>query len=161
MTVPEEATPSPGHEAVRRFFAARERAAAARGAQLASDGEREKVCELLNSAFADGRITAPELDERTTSALAARTHGDLDRALAGLGALRHPALWAAAPDVPVRAGRRILFWVVGVVTFPFLFFGAMLLFFGSDGGDRVAGIVMLTLFLPGFIALYRWAHPHT
>ena len=37
--------------------------------------------------------------------------------------------------------------------------GAGLLLFGSDGGDRVFGIVVLTLFLPGLIALYRWAHP--
>ena len=51
------------------------RAAARRDGVLASDAEREKVCELLNSGFAEGRITAAELDERTTRALSARTHG--------------------------------------------------------------------------------------
>ena len=161
MTVPEGAAPSPGHEAVRRIFAARERAEAARDARLASDSERERVCELLHSAFADGRITATELDERTTLALGARTHGDLDHVLSGLGAMGHPALWAATPDVPGRVPHRIAFWVVGFFTFPFVFFGTMLLLFGSDAGDRIAGIVMLVLFLPGLVALHRWAHPTT
>lgn len=161
MSVPEGAAPSPGHEAVRRIFAARDRAEAARDARLASDSERERVCELLSSAFADGRLTAAELDERTTSALGARTHGDLDRVMRGLGAMGHPALWATAPDRPNRTPHRVAFWLVGFVTFPFVFFGTMLLVFGSDAGDRVAGIVMLVLFLPGLLALYRWAHPTT
>src|SRR5688500_9513844 len=146
MTVPEGAAPSPGHEAVRRIFAARERAEAARDARLASDGEREKVCELLNSAYADGRLTAAELGERTSLALVARTHGDLAGVMTGIGAMGHPALWAATPDTPVHTGRRVVFWVVGFFTFPFVFFGTMLVLFGNDGGDRVAGLVMLTLF---------------
>ncbi|MCP3423297.1 DUF1707 SHOCT-like domain-containing protein [Nocardioides pinisoli] len=161
MSVPEGAAPSPGHEAVRRIFAARERAEAARDARLASDSERERVCELLGSAFADGRLTAAELNERTTAALAARTHGDLNRVVRGLGAMGHPALWAATPDRPSRMPHRVAFWLVGFVTFPFVFFGTMLLVFGSDAGDRVAGTVMLVLFLPGLLALYRWAHPTT
>ncbi len=35
----------------------------------------------------------------------------------------------------------------------------MLLLFGSDSGDRIAGIVMLVLFAPGLVALHRWAYP--
>lgn len=135
------------------------RAAARREAVLASDAEREKVCELLNAAFGDGRLTSAELDERTTRALGARTHGDLARVMHGLGALGHQALWATTPDGPGRTGHRVVFWVVAFFTAPFLFFGSMLLLFGSDGGDRLAGIVMLVLFAPGLVALHRWAHP--
>lgn len=135
------------------------RAAARRDAVLASDVEREKVCEVLNAAFGDGRLTSVELDERTNRALAARTHGDLSRVTHGLGAMGHPALWASAPDGTDRVGHRVVFWVVAFFTAPFVFFGSMLLLFGSDGGDRVAGIVMLVLFLPGLIALHRWAYP--
>jgi len=135
------------------------RAAARREAVLASDAEREKVCELLNVAFADGRLTSPELDERTSRALAARTHGDLIRVMQGLGAMGHSALWATAPAGPSRVAPRIVFWVSAFFTAPFLFFGTMLLLFGSDGGDRIAGIVMLGLFGPGLMALHRWAHP--
>lgn len=135
------------------------RAAARREAVLASDTEREKVCELLNAGFADGRLTAAELDERTTSALLARSHGDLFSVVRGLGAMGHPALWAATPDRPSHPGRRVGFWAIAFCTFPFVFFGSMLLFFGSDGGDRIAGIVMLVLFLPGLMAMHRWAYP--
>jgi hypothetical protein len=159
MTLPRDAPPGPGDEAVRRWFAARARAEAERDGRLASDAEREKVCELLNSAFADGRLTSAELEERTTRALAGRTHGDLAEVMSGLGAMGHPALWNA--KVQRGIWPRIVFWVVGFVTAPFLFIAAMALLFGSDLGDRVFGIVLLVLFLPGLIAVYRWAHPRT
>ena len=135
------------------------RTEARRDAVLASDAEREKVCELLSAAFGDGRLTSGELDERTTRALVARTHGDLARAMRGLGAMGHPALWANAPEGPHRVGHKVLFWVVAFFTAPIVFLGSMLLFFGSDGGDRIAGVVMLVLFAPGLVALHGWAHP--
>ncbi len=157
MTVPDRAAPGPGDEAVRRWFAARERAAARRGATLASDTERDRVCELLNDAFSKGRLTAGDLDERTSRALAARTHGDLEGVLHGLAPTGSSALWSTRPDRgPVP---RVVFWLVGFFTFPFVFIGTMLLLFGSDFGDRVFGIVMLVVFLPGLIALHRWAYP--
>lgn len=56
-------------------------------------------------------------------------------------------------------GHRVVFWLVAFVSSPSLFIGSMLLLFGTDGGDRVYGIVMLVLFLPGLIALHRWADP--
>ena len=135
------------------------RAAARRDAVLASDIEREKACELLNAAFGDGRLNPSELDERTTRALAARTHGDLTQVMSGLGAMGHPSLWDTPVDGPSRAGQKLVFWVVAFFTAPFMFFGTMLLLFGSDGGDRIAGVVMLVLFAPGLLALHRWAHP--
>ena len=51
------------------------------------------------------------------------------------------------------------FWVIAFFTAPFIFLGSMLLLFGSDGGDRVYGIVMLVLFAPGLMALHLWAYP--
>ncbi len=33
--------------------------------------------------------------------------------------------------------------------------------FAGEPGTSIFGLVMLTLFLPGLIALYRWAHPRT
>jgi hypothetical protein len=147
----------PGEEALRRWYAAREHAEAQRDALLASDAERDQVCALLNRAFGEGRLTSPELDERTSRALSARTRGDLEDVLAGLEGLESRTTWNAAP----RSGLlpRLVFWVVGLLTSPFVLLGSGLLLFGSDGGDRVFGIVVLTLFLPGLIALYRWAHP--
>jgi hypothetical protein len=42
-----------------------------------SDAEREHVVERLREHYADGRLTADELDERVTVALSAKTYGDL------------------------------------------------------------------------------------
>jgi hypothetical protein len=149
--------PRPGEEALRRWYAAREQAEAQRDALLASDAEREQVCTLLNRAFGEGRLTSPELDERTSRALAARTRGDLEEVLTGLAGLEAQTTWSAVPQRGLLP--RLVFWVVGLFTSPFILMGSGMLLFGSDGGDRVFGIVVLTLFLPGLIALYRWAHP--
>jgi hypothetical protein len=159
MTQPGDATTGPGDEAVRRWLDSRSRAAAAREATLASDAERERVCELLNAAFGEGRLTSAELDERTSRALAARTHGDLEDVLAGLAVPGASLLWS--PRASRGIGPRLVFWVVGFFTSPFIFFGTIFLLFGDDFGEKMAGIVMLTLFLPGLIALYRWAHPRS
>ena len=49
-----------------------------------SDHDREHATARLCDHFAAGRITRPELDERITAALNARTAGDLRRVLADL-----------------------------------------------------------------------------
>jgi DNA-binding IclR family transcriptional regulator len=118
---------------------------------LSSDEERDSVVQRLAEAFAQGRISSTELDERTGRALAARTRGDLDDVLAGLGGLersvaRHPV-------------RKATFGVVAFCCSPFVLFGAMFLAFGQDGGDHVFGLVLLILLLPGLLALWRWAWP--
>ena len=156
MTTPDPA-PRPADVALRRWMSARAQAEQRADARLPSDAERERVCELLNAAFSEGRLTSAELDGRTTRTLAARTHGDLEDVLAGLAGPRASGLWTARADRGIVP--RVVFWVVGLLTSPFLFVGTMALLFGSDGGDRVFGIVLLVLFLPGLIALYRWAHP--
>lgn len=157
MELPRDTAPAAGDEAVRRWLSARARAEAQRDARLVSDAERERVCEMLNAAFGDGRLTSTELDERTTRTLAARTHGDLEDVLAGLTGPGSSLIWATRADRGILP--RVVFWVVGLFTSPFVLAGTMFLMFGSDVGDHVFGIVLLTIFLPGLIALYRWAHP--
>ncbi|MFI0411465.1 DUF1707 domain-containing protein [Actinomadura sp. 3N508] len=51
----------------------------------ASDGDRDDMLVRLHTAFAVGRLTEAELDERIDRVLAARTHGQL---------------WAVAADLP-------------------------------------------------------------
>ena len=131
---------------------ARERADADRRAgTLASDVDRERTAGLLNDAFAVGRLTSEEHADRTTRTFLARTLGDLDQALEGLDVVEEPAR--------THVARKVLFWLVTVVTSPFLLIGAGLLLAGADGGDRIFGIVLLTLFAPGLYALQRWAWP--
>lgn len=65
----------------------------------ASDGDRDRVLVRLHTAYAEGRLTEAELDERIDHALAARTQADLaevssdlpDAQAAGAPAERGPA----------------------------------------------------------------------
>jgi len=50
----------------------------------ASDADREQVVASLRDHFVEGRLTRAELDERLTTALSARTPGDLRRLTADL-----------------------------------------------------------------------------
>ena len=43
----------------------------------ASDAERDQAAEVLRAAFAEGRLTPAELDERLAAAYAAKTRADL------------------------------------------------------------------------------------
>jgi hypothetical protein len=50
----------------------------------ASDHDRWRVQTHLNEAFAEGRLTQQEWDERVTALTSARTYGDLDMLTADL-----------------------------------------------------------------------------
>ncbi|MGI5322669.1 DUF1707 SHOCT-like domain-containing protein [Actinomadura nitritigenes] len=58
----------------------------------ASDGDRDRVLVRLHTAYAEGRLTEAELDERIDHALAARTQADLAEVSSDL------------PDAPPAAG---------------------------------------------------------
>lgn len=125
----------------------------ARAGLLASDADRDHVAQLLSEAFAQGRLSSSEFEDRTSRALSARTYGDLDDVLQGLGGLPRPAR-----SHPVR---KAVFWVVALLSSPFLLVGSMFTSFGEDAGDRVFGVVCLVLLLPGLLALRRWAWPRS
>jgi hypothetical protein len=52
-------------------------AGAGSGSLRASDADREQVNEVLNTAYAEGRLTRDEYDQRTDEVLAAKTFDDL------------------------------------------------------------------------------------
>lgn len=54
------------------------------GAMRASDDDRAKVQEVLNGAFAEGRLTRQEWDQRSSELASAKTYADLDRLAADL-----------------------------------------------------------------------------
>lgn len=138
-------------DAVRRRREQEAADSALRASALASDTDRDLAAQVLNQAFAEGRLTPDEHNDRTTRAFTARTHGELEQVLLGLRA-------PAAPT-PARTARKVLFWVVTVMTSPFLLMAFGLTMAGSDLGDRIFGIVLFTLFAPGLYALLRWAWP--
>jgi hypothetical protein len=123
---------------------------AERGRLLAADEDRNAAVNLLSEAYAQGRLSSAELEQRTGTALAARTYGELDAALEGL---RRPVA-----NHPVR---KAMFWVVGVMMSPFLLMGTLLFLFGNDAGDHLGGLFFLVLLLPGLLALRRWAWPRS
>jgi Domain of unknown function (DUF1707) len=65
----------------------------------ASDSDREVVVDVLRDAYTAGRITMEEFDERTSSAYAAKTWGDLRKLTVDL-----PVQPILGGDVP---GRRL------------------------------------------------------
>jgi hypothetical protein len=71
------------------------------GMMRAADADRDRVAELLNTAYVEGRLTKDEYDARLESALSARTYADLDRVVIDLP--RAPGLVPAgtSPVIPV------------------------------------------------------------
>lgn len=125
-----------------------------RGQLLAADADRDAAVHVLADALSVGRLTPAEFDERTNRALAARTYGELDDVLQGLGGL---------PRKTPRSHplRKAAFWVVAVVSSPFVFLGSMLAAFGDTGDEVGIGLVLLVLTLPGLFGLWRWAWPRS
>ncbi|HEU5023568.1 MAG TPA: DUF1707 domain-containing protein [Spirillospora sp.] len=76
----------------------------------ASDGDRDRVLVRLHTAYAEGRLTEAELDERIDLALAARTEADLAEVSSDLPA----AATTAAPAERGPAGRFQLAYKSGV-----------------------------------------------
>lgn len=73
----------------------------------ASDSDRDQVAEVLHTAYAEGRISLDEHEERVSAALAARTFADLTVLTADLVPVEAPArpqlsLVPAAADEPDR-----------------------------------------------------------
>jgi hypothetical protein len=76
-----------------------------RPALRASDADRERVVELLQTAASDGRLDVDELDERVATAYSSRTLADLQALTGDLVATGADARPAAAPGgVVVRPG---------------------------------------------------------
>src|ERR1039458_2139806 len=69
----------------------------------ASDADRERVAAALQAAFAEGRLTMPELEERLTAAYAAETDAELPPLMHDLRAsAAQPGDWAGAAPTSTR-----------------------------------------------------------
>jgi hypothetical protein len=77
------------------------------GAMRASDDDRRRVQEVLNDAFAEGRLDQREWDQRVGELAAAATYGQLDRLTADLPAAsprpQYPAQLSQTQPVPGQA----------------------------------------------------------
>ena len=117
-------------------------AAAGRGGFRASDADRDRVIDLLKAAFAQGRLTKDELDERLGQALAARTDADL----AALTADLHPGPAGAQLERTPAPPRRAVGWGAAALA-------ALLL--------AIAAVALATAAAPGRPAAIAPARPAT
>jgi len=74
----------------------------------ASDADRDTALARLRDAFADGRLTEAEFDQRSHAALSSRTTADLDPLLADLPVVAGPPAVPTARERPVRLTLGIL-----------------------------------------------------
>lgn len=78
----------------------------------ASDQDRESAAEVLKEAYAAGRLSRDELDERAAAAYSATTRGELHDLTADLPAPAArtglPSDIVASPRVPRSASRRLI-----------------------------------------------------
>lgn len=122
-----------------------------------SDADRDRAAARLRDHYAEGRLTADELDERVTAALSARTAGDLRRLMADLpgeqvrlGAPRMPPAppaWAVRPRGP-RVLPLLLLVLLAAVLLPggWVFFAFL----------KVALLFWLIVALAGMVAVARF-----
>ncbi|MGB6453461.1 MAG: DUF1707 and DUF4190 domain-containing protein [Streptosporangiaceae bacterium] len=87
----------------------------------AADADRDRVAELLNTAYVEGRLAKDEYDARLGSALSARTYADLDQLVIDLPRATPSGLIPAetSPVIPVPAtnGLAVASLVCGVGQF--------------------------------------------
>jgi len=71
------------------------------GKMRAADVDRDRVAEILSTAYTEGRLSRDEYDARLDSALAARTYAELDRIVTDLPAAQAPVPRPAATVTPL------------------------------------------------------------
>jgi uncharacterized protein DUF1707 len=108
---------------------------------LASDADRDRVVEILTTAFVHGALTREELSARTGQALASRTYGDLALLTTGLTSgldPRTPRTTPVArprPAAPARAWKRVnkkvLAWTAVGLVLPFVLAVSFLSYYGG------------------------------
>ena len=76
------------------------------GRLRASDGDRDAVVQILNTAYGAGRISAEEHTERVDAALVAKTLDDLRPLTVDLVPSAAPGPWPPPPDPPKIGPRR-------------------------------------------------------
>jgi Domain of unknown function (DUF1707) len=102
---------------------------------LASDADRERVVDVLKTAFVHGLLTRDELGTRTGRALTARTYAELAVVTAGLTA-RPAGSLAPARTARKRVNKKVVAWSACAIVLPpalgaafFTFYGGFLVMF--------------------------------
>jgi Domain of unknown function (DUF1707) len=115
----------------------------------ASDEDREEATAVLSDAFATGRLTPDELDERCTAAFAAKTRGELDDLTADLPVVRvavSPLSGAVAASGARRSANPKPSWLL--LRFALILGGILLSLTGSSVAWTGVPLMLLALMPP-------------
>ena len=122
-----------------------------RGKMRASDSDRDRVVELLNVAFSEGRLSKDEYDNRLESAFSARTYADLDQIVVDLPAARAsvvtPVTKINGLAIASLACALAQFAFGPVATVPAIVFGYMARHQIKRTGEQGAGLALVGLIL--------------
>lgn len=118
------------------------------------DAEREDACQRLAAHYSAGRLTPAEMDERTTAAVAAITHGELSQLLSDLPPLDSVTSPRAAPvhpstppaAMPAAGGRAAVLVLWGLLTAAAAFCTCLLLLVTLGTADATGFLVFLGIF---------------
>jgi hypothetical protein len=127
-----------------------------------SDNDRERAAARLRDHYAEGRLTAEELDERITATLSARTAGDLRRVMADLpepapagpGPQNMPP-FSAPPWAVRRRGPRLLPLALIILVVALLLPGGGFVLFAFL---KLFLLFWLVMALVGGFAAFRFRH---
>jgi len=122
----------------------------------ASDAERERIAQILQTAAAEGRLSPEEAGERLAAASTATFREELHRLIADL-----PVAQEREPAAPFRRGPIRGFWVWSVARFAVAIMLAAALFggWGAWGLRSFWPLGLVALFVLGRPWRHRWRHP--
>lgn len=124
------------------------------------DAERDRMTESLHEHFAQGRLTAEELDERLSATLAAKTVGDLRAVDRDLPQPASPAPVYQPGGQGMRFRPRPFVFAFPVFAFTLLVLGAFTHTWALFGVARVFFILWLVMAFLGFRRARHWHRHH-
>ena len=117
----------------------------------AADADRDRVVELLNTAYSEGRLSKDEYDGRLGNALSARTYADLDQLVTDLPAARATAVTPVAKTnglaIASLACGLALFVFGPLTAIPAIVFGHVARYQIKRTGEQGAGLALAGLIL--------------
>ena len=122
-----------------------------RGRMRASDADRDRVVELLNVAYSEGRVSKDEYDGRLENAMSARTYADLDQIVTDLPAapatVAAPAARTNGLAIASLACGLAQFMFGPLATIPAIVFGHVARHQIKRTGEQGAGLALAGLVL--------------
>ena len=122
-----------------------------RAKMRACDADRDRVVEVLNTAYSEGRLSKDEYDGRLQDALSARTYADLDQIVTDLPAARATGVTTVAKTnglaIASLACGLAQFMFGPLPTIPAIVFGHMARNQIKRTGEQGAGLALAGLVL--------------